>query len=186
MEVSTEKVGLIFKKNHKLFVLQGSQGTDSGYHSGPANVPNRGGLDIDRFYGVSRDHVSTHETFVLAPHIAQQRRKNLFFAIFYGGILGTPSHLDRNWFAIQNQGHWGLPSASGKIRTFLEPFGKLEIIWKIRIVLKVLGQFKRFFPLICAKTFPTRKNFPVSNATLLPRFLHLCCLGIIIQRSELC
>ena len=65
------------KKITNFVVLQGSQGTDSGYHSGPANVPNRGGLDIDRFYGVSRDHVSTHETFVLAPPIAWQRRKNL-------------------------------------------------------------------------------------------------------------
>ena len=71
MEVSTEKVGLMFKNNHNFFVLQGSQGTDSGYHSGPANVPNRGGLDIDRFYGVSRDHVSTRETFVVAPPIAE-------------------------------------------------------------------------------------------------------------------
>ena len=64
------------KRNHNFFVLQGSQGTDSGYHSGPANVPNRGGLDIDRFYGVSRDHVSTHETFVLAPLIAQDKDRN--------------------------------------------------------------------------------------------------------------
>ena len=77
MEVSTEKVGLMFKKTiTNSVVLQGSQGTDSGYHSGPATVPNRGGLDIDRFYGVSRDHVSTHETFVLAPLIAQDKDRN--------------------------------------------------------------------------------------------------------------
>ena len=39
--------------------------------------------------------------------------------------------------------------------------------------MKVLRQFKRFFSVIRAKTFRMRKNFPGSNATLLPRFLRL-------------
>ena len=66
MEVTAEKVSFVWKpcmifKAFKHHAVQGSQGTDSGYHSGPANVPNRGTLDIDRFYGVSRDHVSINE-----------------------------------------------------------------------------------------------------------------------------
>ena len=48
-------------KIFKYLAVQGSQGTDSGYHSGSRNVPNRGTLDIDRFYGVSRDHVSINQ-----------------------------------------------------------------------------------------------------------------------------
>ena len=52
--------------------------------------------------------------------------------------------------------------------------GKLAIIWKGPDRLKVLGQFKRFFSVMTAKTFQMRKNFPVSNATLLPRFFCLC------------
>ena len=45
--------------------------------------------------------------------------------------------------------------------------------------MKVLRQFKRFFSIIRAKTLRMRKNFPGSNATLLPRFLGLCFVIII-------
>ena len=40
--------------------------------------------------------------------------------------------------------------------------------------MEALGQFKRFFSVIHAKTFRTRKNFPGSNATLLPMVFRLC------------
>ena len=43
-----------------------------------------------------------------------------------------------------------------------------------------MEQLKRFFSFIRAKTFRTRKNFPGSNATLLPRFLvHSVFVGVI-------
>ena len=47
----------------------------------------------------------------------------------------------------------------------LKPSGNLEII-------SYCDSLKGF-SVICAKTFLTRKNFPGSNATLLPRFLRL-------------
>ena len=57
----TEKVKTqwFFSPGKVYFAQGGSQGNDSGYHSNPVNMPNGGGLDIDRFYGVSREHVST-------------------------------------------------------------------------------------------------------------------------------
>ena len=51
--------------------------------------------------------------------------------------------------------------------------------------MKVLGQFKRFFSVIRAKTFRTRKNFPDSNATLLPRFFCPCFLPCTAS-TDLC
>ena len=75
----------------------------------------------------------------------------------------------------------------GSIRTVLEPFNKIQIIWNnvwkvsnhpgrsnsIPRVLKVSGQFGRFFYNI-RKNFRTRHNFPGSNASLPIRFLCLC------------
>ena len=75
----------------------------------------------------------------------------------------------------------------GSIRTVLEPFNKIQIIWNnvwkvsnhpgrsnsIQRVLKVSGQFGRFFYNI-RKKFRMRHNFPGSNASLPIRFLCLC------------
>ena len=63
---------------------------------------------------------------------------------------------------------------SGQFRNDPENWQSSGKIW---VVLNVLGQLTRFFSVIRAKTFRTRKNFPGSNATLLPRFLGLCPLS---------
>ena len=59
---------------------------------------------------------------------------------------------------------------SGQFWNNLENWQSSGKIW---VVLNVLGQLTRYFSVIRAKTFRTRKNFPGSNATLLPRFLGL-------------
>ena len=115
-----------------------------------------------------------------------------FLRNFFNGSLGNTLPLNRYWFTKQSERHWGLPSAVIwknpdsfekilKIGSHLErsiQFRNHPENWqssgKIRTVLKVLGPFKRFFCYIRAKTFRTRKNFPGSNATLLPRFFCLC------------
>ena len=53
-----------------------------------------------------------------------------FLRNFFQRNFGDPSPLNRNLFAKQNQRHWGLPSASGKIRTLLKSSRKLAVIWK--------------------------------------------------------
>ena len=63
--------------------------------------------------------------------------------------------------------------ASGNIRTVLKPSGKLAMIWKNPDRFGSIGRVEQVFSVVRAKTFRTRKNFPGSNATLLPRFLGL-------------
>ena len=48
-----------------------------------------------------------------------------------------------------------------------------ETVQKMGNDLGKSGQFICFFSVTRAKTFRTRKNFPGSNASLLPRFLRL-------------
>ena len=62
---------------------------------------------------------------------------------------------------------------SGKIRTVLKPSGKLAMIRKNPDRFGSIGRVEQVFSVVRAKTFRTRKNFPGSNATLLPRFLGL-------------
>ena len=105
---------------------------------------------------------------------------------------------------------WNHPEnwqSTGKIRTVLKSSRKLAVIWKnpdsFEIIRKIgshleeSGSFwnywdnlKGFFLLYTqklsgrAKTFRMRKNFPGSNAILLPRFLRLCRIGALDKKGR--
>ena len=79
---------------------------------------------------------------------------------------------------------WNRPEnwqSSGKIRTVLKPSGKLAMIRKNPDRFGSIGRVEQVFSVVRAKTFQTRKNFPGSNVTLLPRFLGLCCTDTLFE-----
>ena len=120
---------------------------------------------------------------------------------FFSGILVTSSPLSRNWFAKQNWRHWpggyhlhleksrhfwNHPEnwqSSWKIWTVLKSSGKLAVIWKnpdsFEIIRKIGNHLEKSGSFWKYWDSYTHKNFPGSNATLLPRFLCLCPMQIL-------